>query len=315
MREFLLKNEFVEIHTPKLTSASSEGGADVFTTNYFGKQAFLAQSPQLYKQIMINSDFPRVFEIGPVFRAEKSNSKRHLTEFTGFDIEMVIEKDYTEVHNMLFMLLYTTFGKLYAKHEDLIRMATGKCDKIAMKKIVVPYQEAIVLLNENLSEGEKPLQFGDDLSSAQEKQLGEIIKERSGSDFFILNKFPMNLRPFYTMPIPPENDGEMQYSKSYDIILRGQEILSGAQRNNNYEDLKNMARTKGLSEESMNSISFYLESFKNGSFPHGGGGFGLERLLANFLGLDEIRMTSLFPRDPKRLDANLSNLNDFNQSK
>ena len=124
----------------------------------------------------------------------------------------------------------------------------------------------------------------------------------------------MNLRPFYTMPIPNETEeNRIQYSKSYDIILRGQEILSGAQRNHVYTDLKNMAKAKGLTDESINSIGFYLDSFRNGSYPHGGGGFGLERLLANFLGLDEIRMTSLLPRDPKRLDVNLIYVNDFNK--
>jgi aspartyl-tRNA synthetase len=303
MRSFLYDNGFMEIHTPKLISASSEGGSEVFKVDYFGTPAFLAQSPQFYKQMVINSNFPRIFEVGPVFRAEKSNTKRHLTEFTGFDIEMRIEENYEEILELFYELLATTFSTLYQKHSDLIYKAT-KIDSFSLelKKCILSYKDAVALLNRNRDDGEEIIGEYDDLSHAQEYKLGELVKKTFETDLFILDKFPMNIRPFYTM----EDDMtvpsvDKKYSRSYDIIFRGQEVLSGAQRINDYNTLIKKAKEKGLSQEAIDSMSFYLDSFKYGSFPHGGGGFGLERLLGNFLGLDEIRMVSMFPRDPKRI--------------
>ena len=320
MREFLYSVGFIEIHTPKLTSVSSEGGADVFQTTYFGKPAYLTQSPQLYKQMAINSDFPRIFEIGPVFRAEKSNTKRHLTEFTGFDLEMRIENTYEEILDLFYELLSTTFSKLYQKHSQLIFESRGsKSFELELKKCIISYEDAVKLLNNHRSnengEDDPLMSPFDDLSHAQEYKLGILVKQIFHTDLFILDKFPMKLRPFYTMPEKDcnnHNDSTSQsdsddifakrYSNSYDIIFRGQEILSGAQRIHNYDDLIAMARAKGLSQESIDNMSFYFNSFKYGSFPHGGGGFGLERVLGNFLGIDEIRMVSMFPRDPKRIE-------------
>jgi len=308
MRSFLYDNGFMEIHTPKLISASSEGGADVFKLKYFGTPAFLAQSPQFYKQMVINSNFPRIFEVGPVFRAEKSNTKRHLTEFTGFDIEMRIEDNYEEILELFYELLATTFSTLYQKHQDLIYKAT-KTDSFSLelKKCILSYKDAVALLNRNRDDGEPVIGEYDDLSHAQEYKLGELVKKTFETDLFILDKFPMNIRPFYTMKDDLIEEGvetttSRKYSRSYDIIFRGQEVLSGAQRINDYKTLIIKAQEKGLSQEAIDSMGFYLDSFKYGSFPHGGGGFGLERLLGNFLGLDEIRMVSMFPRDPKRIN-------------
>jgi aspartyl-tRNA synthetase len=299
MREFLYAKGFIEIHTPKLTSVSSEGGAEVFQTNYFGRPAYLAQSPQLYKQMAINGDFPKVFEIGPVFRAEKSNTKRHLTEFTGFDMEMRLENSYEEVLDIFYEMLSTVFSKLYSLHSDLIFKARNtEAFALEMKKCVITYQEAIQMLNNTAPEGEPQLGPFDDINHAQEYRLGQLVKNLYKTDMFVLDKFPTSLRPFYTMPCKDNPN----YSNSYDIIFRGQEVLSGAQRIHSYQDLCASAFSKGLTQDSMNNMSFYFESFKYGVYPHAGGGFGLERLIESFLDLSDIRMVSMFPRDPKRLE-------------
>ena len=299
MREYLYTKGFIEIHTPKLTGVSSEGGAEVFQTTYFGRPAYLAQSPQLYKQMAINGDFPKVFEIGPVFRAEKSNTKRHLTEFTGFDLEMRIEKSYEEVLDLFYDMLSTVFSKLYSVHSDLIfRARNSESFSLEIKKCVITYEEAIHLLNSCTPEGETPLEKFDDINHAQEHRLGQIVKNVYKTDMFVLDKFPTNLRPFYTLPCKDTP----QYSNSYDIIFRGQEVLSGAQRIHSYQELVASAFAKGLTQESVNNMGFYFDSFKYGVFPHAGGGFGVERLIENFLDLDDIRMVSMFPRDPKRLE-------------
>ena len=299
MREDLYSKSFIEIHTPKLTGVSSEGGAEVFQTTYFGRPAYLAQSPQLYKQMAINGDFPKVFEIGPVFRAEKSNTKRHLTEFTGFDLEMRIERSYEEVLDIFYDMLSTVFSKLYSHHSDLIFKArNSESFSLEIKKCVITYEEAIQLLNSCTPDGETPLGPFDDINHAQEHRLGQIVKNIYKTDMFVLDKFPTNLRPFYTLPC----ENNPKYSNSYDIIFRGQEVLSGAQRIHSYQELVSSAVAKGLTQESINNMHFYFDSFKYGVFPHAGGGFGVERLIENFLDLDDIRMVSMFPRDPKRLE-------------
>lgn len=292
-RNYLLDNNFTEIHSPKLLSTASESGSSVFEVKYFDKKAFLAQSPQFYKQMAINSDFQKVFEIGSVFRAENSNTHRHLTEFIGLDLEMRIENDYSEVLEVLYNLMIYIFRGIEKECSTELNLIKEQYDiydlKYSDEMIRISYRDAVQLLNNNGVEmGET-----DDLSTTNEKLLGKLIKDKYDTDLFILDKFPLNIRPFYTMPT---EDGV--FTNSYDIILRGQEILSGAQRIHDANMLENRIKEKGVE---IDSVQDYVDSFKYGSYPHGGGGFGLERFLLSYLGLDNIRKTSLFPRDPTRL--------------
>uniref|UniRef100_A0A5F9DTB9 Aspartate--tRNA ligase, cytoplasmic n=1 Tax=Oryctolagus cuniculus TaxID=9986 RepID=A0A5F9DTB9_RABIT len=244
-RETLINKGFVEIQTPKIISAASEGGANVFTVSYFKNNAYLAQSPQLYKQMCICADFEKVFCIGPVFRAEDSNTHRHLTEFVGLDIEMAFNYHYHEV----------------------------------MEEIA----DTLVQIFKGLQE-----------STPNEKLLGRLVKEKYDTDFYILDKYPLAVRPFYTMP-DPRNPKQ---SNSYDMFMRGEEILSGAQRIHDPQLLTERALHHGIDLE---KIKAYIDSFRFGAPPHAGGGIGLERVTMLFLGLHNVRQTSMFPRDPKRL--------------
>lgn len=286
---YLWSNDFIQIQTPKLTGSASEGGANVFGLDYFGRDAYLAQSPQLFKQMALNSEFPRVFEVGPVFRAENSNSIRHLTEFTGMDLEMRISENYREeVFPVLWGLLKHISDKVGPELENKVVIPEGP--------LVLDYNDGIDLLNKHYEKEEQPtLAQNADLTGSDEKMLGKLVKEEFGSDLFILDNFPTALRPFYTMTMP----GNPQRTRSYDFILNGMEILSGAQRIHNHEELLQSALVNGVNPD---NIKHYLDSFKWGAYPHAGGGFGLERICMNLMGLENIRKVSLFYRDPKRLE-------------
>ncbi|KAK9475187.1 aspartyl-tRNA synthetase [Dipodascopsis tothii] len=297
-REFLLKKKFVEIHTPKINGAPSEGGANVFKINYFSGNAYLAQSPQLYKQMLIAADFERVFEVGPVFRAEDSNTHRHMTEFTGLDLEMAFEEHYDEVIDVLVELFYYIFTNLrtrYGKYIDIVRRqypveefkfpADGKMVRI-------PFKEGIAMLRA----AGRDLPELEDLNTENEKLLGKLVREKYDTDFYILDKFPLAARPFYTMPDPVDPN----YSNSYDFFMRGEEILSGAQRIHDHDLLTQRMKDFGL-DPSSDGLKDYVDAFAFGAPPHAGGGIGLERVVMFFLDLKNIRRASLFPRDPRRV--------------
>jgi len=293
-REYLTSQNFVEIHSPKITGGASEGGANVFHISYFKGQAFLAQSPQLYKQMAICADFERVFEIAPVFRAENSQTHRHLTEFIGLDMEMAFKEHYHEVLDLLDGLFINIFKKLRdnfsSEIETVNRQHPAQPFQFLEPSLRLTYSEAIAMLR---ADG---LEIGDfdDLSTPQEKRLGALVKAKYNTDFYMLDKFPLVVRPFYTMP-DPNNPG---YANAYDFFMRGEEIMSGAQRIHDPEFLTKRAIECGVPPE---SIQPYIDSFKYGAPPHAGGGVGLERVVMLYLGLKNIRKTSLFPRDPKRL--------------
>lgn len=316
--QYFWENDFIQIHTPKLTGAASEGGAEVFHTSYFGNPAYLVQSPQLYKQMCVNSDLLKVFEIGPVFRAENSRDSRHLCEFIGVDIEMALattlegsqptpegsqptpegsqpSSDYTVIFNVFWNMLRSVFGKLFTKtvtRELINQIQPESCSfQMPVEPIVMKHREVIELLRAN---GYPDLSQYDDLKNEHEIKLGELVLAKYYSDVVIVDQYPTALRPFYTKT----NASDPMYSNSYDIIFRGQEVLSGAQRINDYAELVASAQKAGVNT---NVIGFYLDSFKHGSFDQAGGGFGLERLLARFLRLPNIQSASLFPRTPNRL--------------
>jgi aspartyl-tRNA synthetase len=294
-RESLYSQGFVEIHTPKLIKGESESGAGVFTTDYFGTTACLAQSPQLYKQMAISSDLDRVFEVGPVFRAENSNTRRHLCEFTGLDLEMAIHDHYEETLEVIHAMFKHIFNGLetrFSKELAIIREQYAS-EPVAFtdEPCILHWPEAMEILSE------KGFDIGDgmnDLNGAMELALGEAIKEKYGTDFFMLDKYPSAIRPFYTMPDPTD----ARYSNSYDIFIRGQEICSGAQRCHDPDLVTKIIESKGIEPEG--GLQTYIESFRHGVSPHAGAGIGLERVVFLYLGLDNVRKASMFPRDPNR---------------
>jgi len=297
-RQFLNNSGFIEIHSPKLQGAATESGASVFKVSYFKGSAFLAQSPQLAKQMAIAADFERVYEIGPVFRAEDSNTHRHLTEFMGLDLEMTIEEHYHEVMELLDGLFLSIFRGLREKYSNEIAIV-GKqfpADEFKWREgpegtLKLTFRQAIDILVED----GVPRETLDDINTENEKRLGRLVKAKYDTDYYIIDKFPMELRPFYTMPDPEDPT----LSNSYDFFMRGEEILSGAQRIHDPTVLAEKMRSKGVDPDSMKG---YLDAFRMGCAPHGGGGIGLERVLMLFLKLNNIRRASMFPRDPKRLD-------------
>ncbi|KIY72817.1 aspartyl-tRNA synthetase [Cylindrobasidium torrendii FP15055 ss-10] len=297
-RQTLESQGFIEIHSPKLQGAATESGASVFQVSYFKGKAFLAQSPQLAKQMAIAADFDRVYEIGPVFRAEDSNTHRHMTEFVGLDLEMAIQEHYHEVMDVLDNLFVSIFRGLKQKYAKEIEVVGKQFPATEFKwregpegTLKFTFAQAVDLLVEDGVARE----VLDDINTENEKRLGRIVKAKYDVDYYIIDKFPMELRPFYTMP--DANDPTL--SNSYDFFMRGEEILSGAQRIHDPVFLAEKMREKGVDPDSMKG---YLDAFRLGCPPHGGGGIGLERVLMLFLKLNNIRRASLFPRDPKRLE-------------
>ncbi|KAJ5584655.1 uncharacterized protein N7459_004455 [Penicillium hispanicum] len=293
---------FIEIHTPKLQGAATESGASVFQVNYFGRPAFLAQSPQLAKQMAIAADFGRVYEIGAVFRAENSNTHRHLTEYTGLDIEMAIEEHYHEMLDVLDAVIKNILSGVYSKHRreiDLVKHQFPSEDvKWLEKTPIIRFSDGIKMLNESgwRDENGKPLPEDEDLATRDEIRLGELVKEKYDTDYYVLDKFPRGARPFYTMPDPDDD----RYTNSFDMFVRGQEIVSGGQRIHDPHMLEENMRSVGINPDDMEE---YLEAFHWGAPPHAGAGVGLERLLMLLLQVGNIRLTSMFHRDPKSLPA------------
>jgi len=293
-REYLDSKDFIEIHSPKLIGGASEGGSNVFKFKYFNQDACLAQSPQLYKQMCIIADFKRVYEIGPVFRAENSFTSRHLCEFTGLDLEMEIKEHFFEVLDILGELFYFIFKGLnerYAKELEIVNNQYPFEPLILTPEVLkLPWSEGIKLLTEN---GFKQ-DINEDLDTENEKALGKLVRDKYKTDFYILYGYPKSARPFYTMPDPKDEN----FTNSFDAFIRGEEVLSGAQRIHDYDLLLQKIKEKEINPE---TLSDYLNSFKLGAPAHGGAGIGLERVVKLFIGLGNIKKCVLFPRDPKRL--------------
>lgn len=293
---------FMEIHTPKLQGSATESGASVFHVQYFGRDAFLAQSPQLAKQMAIAADFGRVYEIGAVFRAENSNTHRHLTEYTGLDIEMAIEEHYHEMLEVLDAVIKSILQGVYGRYRrevETVKHQFPSEDVVWLEKTpILRFSDGIKMLNDSgwRDEDGNPLPEDEDLHTRDEIRLGELVKEKFGTDYYILDKFPASARPFYTMP-DPEDD---RFTNSFDIFIRGQEIVSGGQRIHDPHMLEENMRRSGIDPDTMED---YMEGFRWGAPPHAGAGVGLERLLMLLLKLGNIRLASLFPRDPRSFPA------------
>lgn len=310
-RQFLLEKDFIEIHTPKIVPGVSEGGSEVFRLNYFNQMACLAQSPQLYKQMAVSCELGKVFEIGPVFRAENANTNRHLTEFIGLDFEMPIFEHYQEILDVagsLFVHIFDGIRKMCSEELEVIRESFPFEDlEFPRETVSITYDEAVTLINEEkdylLSQGKNIEEIEEigavivpkkDFSTPNEKLLGKLVKKKYKTDFYIVHRYPKNARPFYTMP----SSDDSEYTNSFDLFLRGEEITSGAQRIHVPDLLVERATECEIPIEGLKD---YVESFRYGVKPHGGIGIGLERVVMLYLGLENIRDCSLFPRDPKRL--------------
>ena len=291
LREYLYNNHFTEIHTPKLIGTASESGSSVFEVKYFEDKAYLAQSPQFYKQMAIASGLERVFEVAPAFRAENSNTNRHCTEFTSFDLEFAYINSYEDVMRMEQNMLKYAFDKLNGEYGDIIQNKFGvgltKIDKdIPIIKLDDLYKE----LNERYGYT-IPTEDKGDLNAETEKLAGKFALEKYNSEFLFIVGYAKTKRPFYHMR--DENGNPL----GYDLLYRGMEITSGAQREHRYENLCANAKEKGLGKD----VAFYTEFFKYGCPPHGGFAIGVDRMTMLILGLDHIREASLLFRGPNRL--------------
>ncbi len=290
MREYLLENHFLEIHTPKLIGAASESGADVFEVKYFDTNAYLAQSPQFYKQMAMASGFERIFEVGPVFRAEKSYTSKHTTEFTGFDLEISFIESFHDVMDLEANLLTHALKKVHEKYGREIAETFGI-------ELVVPTTPFPVVTLKELYQGlkddfgfEVPEEEMDDLTTEAERLSFDWVKKHYNHEFLFVTDYDAKKRAFYHMR------DEAGIPQGYDLIWRGVEITTGAQREHRYEILKKQAMEKGLEKD----VEFYLEFFKYGCPPHGGFGLGVDRLTMLLLGLG-IKDAMFIFRGPNRL--------------
>ncbi|WP_276922339.1 aspartate--tRNA(Asn) ligase [Ferroplasma acidiphilum] len=283
IREFMNKENFIEVHTPKIVAAATEGGADLFRVEYFEKNAFLNQSPQLYKEILIASGFDKVFEVGPAFRAEKENTVRHLNEFTSIDMEAAFIDDKKAMEYLENAISYAVNRNIDLMHTKLEEYGYH-LEKIETPFPRISYEDGIKYLNDH---GLK-LNFGDDFSPEANKILAEKF-----NGFYFITGWPSDMRPFYTHP-----DTNPALTKSFDLQLNDIEVTSGAQRIHNYKMLEDNFMKKGLNK---NDFEFYEKAFKFGMPPHAGWGLGLERLVMNLLHLNNVRESTLFPRDRTRL--------------
>ena len=289
-RDFLYSQGFTEIHTPKIGAKSAEGGANMFKLSYFHRPAVLQQSPQLYKQMMVGV-FDRVFETGPVFRAEKHNTRRHLNEYTSLDFELGYIKSFMDICEMETGFLQYTMKLLeqeYAKELKLLHITLPNVEKIPY----VRFDEAKRLVSEKYN---RKIRNPFDLEPEEEELIGRYFKEEYDADFVFVTHYPSKKRPFYAMDDPEDE----RYTLSFDLLYKGLEITTGGQRIHDYEELLKKIEKKGMTPEGLEQ---YLDAFKFGMPPHGGLGIGLERLTMQLLGEDNVREACLFPRDMSRLE-------------
>ncbi len=292
LREYLYNNDFTEIHTPKLIGAASESGSDVFEVKYFDRSAYLAQSPQFYKQMAIASGFNRVFEVAPCFRAENSNTSRHATEFTSFDVEFSYIDSFNDVMDLEAKMLTYALGKISEKYGDKIK----DLFKVELNVPTLPfpsmkladiYKELEERYGYKVEDTEK-----NDLTTEAEKLCHKLARDKFNHDFLFVTDYPASKRAFYHMR---DENGVLQ---GYDLIWRGVEITSGAQREHRYDKIVANAKEKGLGED----VKFYLEFFKYGCPPHGGFAIGVDRLTMLLLNIPSVKETQFLFRGPNRLN-------------
>lgn len=289
-RDYLYENGFTEIHTPKIGARGAEGGANLFKLSYFHKPAVLAQSPQFYKQMMVGV-FDRVFETGPVFRAEKHNTKRHLNEYTSLDFEMGYIDSFEEIMAMETGFLQYAMKLLkedYEKELEILKVELPDSSKIPAVRFDVAKELVAKKYNRQIR---NPF----DLEPEEEALIGQYFKEEYDADFVFVTHYPSKKRPFYAMDDPEDT----RFTLSFDLLFHGLEITTGGQRIHDYNALLKKIEDRGMETEGMEQ---YLDTFKYGMPPHGGLGIGLERLTMQLLGEENVREACLFPRDLNRLE-------------
>lgn len=288
-RQFFQEQRFTEIHTPKIVHAGAEGGANIFHLNYFGKDAYLAQSPQFYKQMMVGV-FERVYEIAPVFRAEKHDTRRHLNEYTSVDFEMGFIESFMDIMKMETAMLSYCFEFLNNNYSYELQLLNVKIPVIEEIPYITFYEAKDLIFREY----QREIKDMDDFEPEEEQLLYELIYKKTGSEFVFVTHYPSKKRPFYAMEDPKNSETTL----SFDLLFRGLEITTGGQRIHEYE-----AQIKKMEERGMDTEAFhdYLKMHKYGMPPHGGLGLGLERFTAMLLGFFNIRSATLFPRDINRV--------------
>lgn len=291
MREYFINNNFIEIHSPKILGAATEGGAEVFKIDYFGQEAFLSQSPQFYKQMAMAAGFNKVFEIGPYFRAEKSHTSYHATEFTGVDVEISFIDSHHDIMDMQEAWVKYYMDKVVSKHgEEIKRLFNVEVTAPKEKFPRIALFDVKKIIKEKYNyESEKSY----DLDRKDEELISKYVKEKYNSDFVFITDYPFEARPFYHMV------EETGLTRSYDLIYKGIEITTGAQREHRFDVLKKQIIEKGIDPETVN---FYLEFFQYGCPPHGGFGFGLVRILMRLFEINNVREVSYLYRGPNRIN-------------
>ena len=291
LRDYCLENEFTEIQAPRIISAASEGGANVFEVKYFDRKAYLAQSPQFHKQMAMAAGFERVFNVGPVFRAEKSFTTRHLTEYTSFDVEMSYIDSFKDVCEFEESMIKHMLKEVKEKYGETIKEVFGV-------DVVVPEGKFPFLTVEEakkkLKDAGIPSKDDGDFSPEEERAIGEIIQKETGSEFVFMIDYPHRQRAFYHM----KNSEHPTLALGYDLFWKGVEITTGAQREHRYEELKKNAIERNISEDSLED---YFDYFKYGCPPHGGFAIGTERLLMKLLEVDSVLEATYLPNTPNRL--------------
>jgi nondiscriminating aspartyl-tRNA synthetase len=295
-RKFMLAEQFTEFQCPKIVAGATEGGANVFTIDYFGHKAFLAQSPQFYKQIMTGV-FERVFTTGNVYRAEEHDTSRHINEYTSLDFEMGFIKDHHDVMRMVYATLRSMIDNVAENCGLELKYLNATLPVLAAEAPSLKLREAQKILEDEF--GEKNATKEPDFEPHQEKMIGEYAKKKFNSDFIFITHYPVEKRPMYTM----EDEADPGFTKSFDLLFRGTEIVTGGQRIHEYEKLKANMIKFGLNPD---GYQYYLQAFKYGMPPEGGIGMGLERVTWQLLDLDNIKQATLFPRDCVRIDEPLS---------
>ena len=278
IHDYFRKEGFIELQTPVIQAAGAEGGSTLFKFEYYGKEAFLRQSPQLYKQIMMSSGLDKIYEIGQAFRAEKFHTRRHISEFVSVDFEQAWIDSEEDVMITLEGMVIHVLKALKQEGYDV------NVPQMPIKRLT--YDQCLKILHKN----DMKLEWGEDMEDQQEKVIGEHMVKK-GDEWYFITKYPAKIKPFYIM-----NDGEI--SRGLDLDFRGMELASGGQREHRHDILKQAFINKGLKPK---DFQFYLDSFRYGTPPMGGIGFGVERFIQQLLELSDIKETILFPRTPDKL--------------
>lgn len=289
-RAYFVEHGFIETATPKVVATATEGGTALFPITYFDREAFLNQSPQLFKQILMGGGFDRVFEIGPIFRAEEHDTRRHLNEATSIDVEVSFADNF-DVMEILENLVAYVYTWVIEKCEASLKVLGTELKVPKTPFIKLSYDKVIEIINASSKE---KMRWGDDLSTMGEHIVGNYVYETTGESHYFITDWPTEIKPFYAMPY----EDRPEYSRSFDMMHRTMELSSGAQRIHNVDLLKKRIESQGLNPD---GFEFYLRAFEYGMPPHSGWGMGCERLVMTMLGTENIRDTVLFPRDRRRL--------------